>query len=248
MVSTIVVEQRLEVGGVGHAAVGGTVQRRPPGLGLAVDDRELDLVLVGVEVEEQLVGLVDDLGDPGVGAVDLVDDQDDGQPLLQRLAQHEPGLRQRALGGVDQQQDAVDHLQAALDLATEVGVAGGVDDVDRDAAEPSAILCRTAVFFARIVMPFSRSRSIESMTRSLTEPSSAWWAEKAPDCQSIASTSVVLPWSTWATIATLRRSSRLTRGRGSRVDMRGCSSLGGSGAAPEGAGWADARAPCGQAT
>ena len=57
-------------------------------------------------------------------------------------------------------------------------------------------------------MPFSRSRSIESMTRSATDPSSAWCALKAPLCQSIASTSVVLPWSTCATIATLRRSSR----------------------------------------
>ena len=48
----------------------------------------------------------------------------------QRLAQHEAGLRQRSLGGVDQQQHAVDHRQPALDLAAEVGVAGGVDDVD----------------------------------------------------------------------------------------------------------------------
>ena len=53
-------------------------------------------------------------------------------------------------------------------------------------------------------MPFSRSRSIESMTRSST----SWLARNAPDCHSIASTSVVLPWSTWAMIATLRRSSR----------------------------------------
>src|SRR5436190_22960197 len=63
---------------------------------------------------------------------------------------------------------------------------------------------RTAVFFARIVMPFSRSRSFESITRSLT----SWLARNAPDCQSRASTSVVLPWSTWATIARLRRSER----------------------------------------
>src|SRR4051794_12085522 len=62
----------------------------------------------------------------------------------------------------------------------------------------------TAVFLARIVMPFSRSRSIESSTRSAT----SWFSRKEPDCQSSASTSVVLPWSTWATIATLRRSSR----------------------------------------
>src|SRR3954453_20272928 len=53
-------------------------------------------------------------------------------------------------------------------------------------------------------MPFSRSRSIESMTRSAT----SWFCRKAPVCQSMASTSVVFPWSTWATIATLRRSSR----------------------------------------
>ena len=63
----------------------------------------------------------------------------------------------------------------------------------------------TAVFLARIVIPFSRSRSIESITRSAT----SWPLRKAPDCHSIASTSVVLPWSTWATIAMLRRSSRV---------------------------------------
>ncbi len=62
----------------------------------------------------------------------------------------------------------------------------------------------TAVFFARIVMPFSRSRSPESMIRSAT-PASSWCAVNAPAWWSIASTSVVLPWSTWATMATLRR-------------------------------------------
>ena len=90
-------------------------------------------MLVGVEVEEQLVGLVDDLGDAGVRPVDLVDHEDDRHLRLERLAQHEPGLRQRALGRVDEQQHAVDHRQPALDLATEVGVAGRVDDVDRHA-------------------------------------------------------------------------------------------------------------------
>ena len=64
---------------------------------------------------------------------------------------------------------------------------------------------RTAVFLARIVMPFSRSRSPESSTRSAI----CAFARNAPDCHSIASTSVVFPWSTCATIATLRRSSRV---------------------------------------
>ena len=37
--------------------------------------------------------------------------------------------------GVDEQQHAVDHRQAPLDLAAEVGVAGRVDDVDRHPVE-----------------------------------------------------------------------------------------------------------------
>src|SRR4051812_803391 len=73
---------------------------------------------------------------------------------------------------------------------------------------------RTAVFLARIVMPFSRSRSIESITRSST----SWLARNAPLCHSMASTSVVLPWSTWAMMATLRRSSRLALMRRERVE------------------------------
>ena len=118
-------EQRLEI-----LAREVRVERRLPGARVRVDDRELDLLLVGVEVEEERVDLVDDLGDARVGPVDLVDDQDHVQLQLERLAQHEAGLGQRALAGVDQQQHAVDHRQPALDLAAEVGVPGRVDDVD----------------------------------------------------------------------------------------------------------------------
>ena len=66
----------------------------------------------------------------GVGPVDLVDDNDDLVAELERLLQHEPRLGHGALSRVDEQQNAVDHLQNALDLAGEIGVARGVDDVD----------------------------------------------------------------------------------------------------------------------
>ena len=111
------------ISGVRSVPSSPSVERRPAGPGVRVDDRELDLVVGGVEVEEELVDLVDDLGDPGVGAVDLVDDEDHRQPRLERLAQDEARLRQRPLGGVDEQQDPVDHRQRPLDLAAEVGVA-----------------------------------------------------------------------------------------------------------------------------
>ena len=57
------------------------------------------------------------------------------RPDGERLAEHEARLRQRPLGGVDEQERAVGHLQDALDLAAEVGVAGRVDEVDLDVAD-----------------------------------------------------------------------------------------------------------------
>ena len=70
-------------------------------------------------------------------------------------------------------------------------------------------------------MPFSRSRSVESRTRSPTSS----FSRNEPDCQSIASTRVVLPWSTWATIATLRRSLRRRRAIATRQGSRRCGYL-----------------------
>ena len=62
----------------------------------------------------------------------------------------------------------------------------------------------TAVFLARMVMPFSRSRSPESMTRSVISS----WAVNEPVWRSILSTSVVFPWSTWAMMAIFLRDVR----------------------------------------
>ncbi len=121
--------QRLEV-----AALDLGVERRPARARVGVDDRELDLVLVGAEIDEELVDLVDDLRDARVGPVDLVDDEDHGQVRFERLAEDEAGLRERTLARVDEEQHAVDHGERALDLTAEVGVAGSVDDVERHVA------------------------------------------------------------------------------------------------------------------
>ena len=90
----------------------------------------VELLVGGVQVQQQLQHLVDDLVDALVGAVDLVDDHDDTVAQLQRAAEHETGLGHGALGGVHQQDDAVDHLEDTLHLAAEVGVARGIHDVD----------------------------------------------------------------------------------------------------------------------
>ncbi len=119
------VEQRPEVGaldvGIGRGdavAAGG------------VNGREVQRGIVSVQLDEQIEDAVEHVDGPGVGAIDLVDDDDGPQTAGERLAQHEARLRHDALGGIDQQQSAVGHVEDALDLAAEVGVAGRVDDVD----------------------------------------------------------------------------------------------------------------------
>jgi hypothetical protein len=106
------------------------IQRGLTGFGVAVDDGEVDLPLVGIEIEEKFVDLVDDFGDTGILAIDLVDDEDDRELAFKGFAEDEAGLRERALRGVYEEEDSIDHGEASLDLSTEVGVAGGVDDVD----------------------------------------------------------------------------------------------------------------------
>ena len=128
--------------GARHVADDGLEQRRQvavadvvgeagiAGAAAGVERREVELLVIGLEVEEQLEHFVEHFGGARVGAVDLVDDDDRLEAEAERLAGDELGLRHRAFGGVDQQDHAVDHREDALDLGAEIGVAGRVDDVD----------------------------------------------------------------------------------------------------------------------
>jgi hypothetical protein len=169
-------------------------QRRPAVQARGVDHREVELVFGGAELVEQLEGGVDDVVGPRAGLVDLVDHDDGLEAQRQRLLGDEAGLRHRAFLRVDQQHHAVDHRQRALDLAAEVGVPG----------VSTMLMCVpfqvTAQFLARMVMPRSRSMSLLSITRSATFS----FSRKVPLWRSSWSTSVVLPWSTWAMMAMLR--------------------------------------------
>jgi hypothetical protein len=127
------VEERAEIG-PGDGQIAG--RRAGPRVG--VDDREFDLMLVGAEVDEEPVDLVEHLGAARVGAVDLVEADGRLESERQRLPEHEAGLGQRPLRGVDQQHHTVDHGERAFDLGPEVGVAGGVDDVDAHVAPGDA--------------------------------------------------------------------------------------------------------------
>ncbi len=91
----------------------------------AVDVGERDDVRgqTAADVRQQGLG-------PGARAVDLVDEDQRGQPQPPQGPHQHARLRLDALHGGQQQHRAVQDLQGAFDLGDEVGVPRGVDEVD----------------------------------------------------------------------------------------------------------------------
>src|SRR5581483_4579534 len=118
-------EQRLQV----FAPAFG-VDGRGSRLRIGVENGKLQLIFLRVEIDEEVVDLIKDFLGTGIGAVDLVDDEDGRKFRLERLAQHVASLGQRTFAGVHQQHDAVDHLQGALDFAAEIAVPRRIHNVD----------------------------------------------------------------------------------------------------------------------
>ena len=91
---------------------------------------EIELFVVGSEIDEQIENIVMDLVRTSVRTVDLVDDDDRFGFEFQRLVEHETGLREGSFRGIDQQNHAVGHIENPFDLSAEVAVSRGVDDID----------------------------------------------------------------------------------------------------------------------
>ena len=121
---------RLEEGVHPVPRVGGEVPHEPAVQPRAVQDGEMRLLVARPEVDEEIERRVQGVVGAGVRAVDLVDDHDRAKTEPQGAHQHVAGLRHRPLVGVHEEQDRVDHREHPLDLAGEIGVPGGVYDVD----------------------------------------------------------------------------------------------------------------------
>jgi len=107
-------------------------QARPPRDGVGVDHLKIGLLVSGAKLEKEVKGAIQRVVGVGVPAIHLVDHHDDAVVHGERLFQDETRLRHGPLGGIHQQQHAVHHVEHPLDLATEIGMAGSVHDVDLD--------------------------------------------------------------------------------------------------------------------
>jgi hypothetical protein len=132
------VKQRAQIGSR-DVRVGRAGSRAPR----AVKHRAVKLFVVRAEIHQKLQNLVLHLAKTRVGLVDLVDADDNPMVQIKRLLQDETGLRHRAFRRVNQQNNAVHHLQNTLHLAAEIRVTGGIDDVDLHAVVVNgSVLCQ----------------------------------------------------------------------------------------------------------
>jgi hypothetical protein len=95
-----------------------------------IEHREIALFVGRFQRNEQIEHFVEHFLNAFIRAINLVDHHDRTQAQRQRLAGNELGLRHRAFRAVDQQNHTVDHAEDAFHFAAEIGVSGGVDDVD----------------------------------------------------------------------------------------------------------------------
>ena len=98
-----------------------------------VNDGKFELVIIGSKLDKKVKYLVDDLLGSCAGTVDLIEHDQRLFAESERLFQHEARLWHTALKCINEQYNAVHHLQDALYLAAEIGVSGGVYNVDFDA-------------------------------------------------------------------------------------------------------------------
>ena len=104
-------------------------KRRRTGSAVAEYYGRIELLVRSVKIEEKFKHFVYDLVRSRVRTVDLVYDYYDSVVHFKRARQNEARLRHRAFRRVDEQNDAVDHFEYALDLAAEIGVSRSVDDI-----------------------------------------------------------------------------------------------------------------------
>src|SRR5205807_1408298 len=76
------------------------IGRRDPLAAGRVNRGEIERRFVRVELDEEIEDRVENIGRTGIGAVDLIDDDDGPQTGFKRFAQDKARLRQRTFGGV----------------------------------------------------------------------------------------------------------------------------------------------------
>ena len=105
---------------------------RPSSATRRVDHREVQRNIVSAKIHQEVKHFVNDCRWSTIGTIHFVHHHDRTQTKFKRLAKDEPRLRHRTLDCIDKQQASISHAQHTFHLATEVGVAGCVKNIDTE--------------------------------------------------------------------------------------------------------------------
>ncbi len=149
---------------------GDAVQRR------SVDDREVELLVGRVEVHEQVEHLIYNPVRACAVTVNLVDDHDRLQTVGEGLLGHEAGLRHRpSIASTTSSTESTIDITALPRRRSRRVL--GIHDVD------TVTVPINGGVFARMVIPRSFSKSLESITRSVASARSRKYRIVAAACQ-----------------------------------------------------------------
>ena len=95
----------------------------------AEKDRTVKLFVICTKIYKKLKHLVHDLIKTRVGLVYFIYNNDNSVVELKRSLKNEAGLGHRSFRRVNEQNNAVYHFEYTLDLASEIGVSGSVDNI-----------------------------------------------------------------------------------------------------------------------
>ena len=78
---------------------------------IGIKDRKFNLLFRRVQVDKQIIHIIDDFINPGVVAINFINDEDDGQFFRQGFFHDETRLWQWSLAGINQEHGAIHHVE-----------------------------------------------------------------------------------------------------------------------------------------
>ena len=98
-----------------------------------VQQGKLKLFFGSAQIDEQIIYFIQNRLWPGIRTIDLVDNHDNLKPGRQSLFKDKPGLGQRTFRRIHQQNSSVRHGERPFHFSAEIGMTGGINNVDADA-------------------------------------------------------------------------------------------------------------------
>ena len=96
----------------------------------SIQNRKIQSLIIGPQLDEQLKHFIKHFVSPRIGPINFINHHNRPKLMLKSLFEHEPSLRHRPLGRIDEQEHAIRHRQHPLNLSPKVRMPRRIDQVD----------------------------------------------------------------------------------------------------------------------